>query len=180
MLIVANHVSMADPVLIGAALSRKVAFMAKEELFRSAFSRFFVSSFGAFPVSRGRIDRRALSQANRLLAEGQVLVMFPEGRRSLNHQLQPALPGSALIASRSGVLVLPVGISGSEKIKGIAWWLRRPRISVNIGQPFSLAPAGGNSKLTKVELAGLTDAVMSRIAELLFPEYRGNYAKRGN
>jgi len=179
LLIVANHIGSADPVLICAGISRKVAFMAKEELFRSKFFGLFIRSFGAFPVHRGRIDRKAFNQANQLLAEGKALLMFPEGRRSHNLQLQTALLGSALVASRSRALILPVGISGSEKIQGVTWWLSsRPRITVNIGRPFSLPPV--HSRLTREELTELTDSIMTHIAELLSPEYRGDYVGQGN
>ncbi len=175
LLIVANHINLADPPLLGVSLSRKVVFMAKEELFRSRFSGYFVRSFGAFPVHRGKVDREALRQAKRVLADGLALVMFPEATRSNNAQLQSAFPGSALIALRSGVPILPVGITGTEKIEGIAWILRRPVVTVNIGHPFYLPSV--NSRLTKVEMAELTNFIMGRIAELLPPEYRGNYAR---
>jgi len=149
-------------------------FMAKEELFRSRFSRFFVGNFGAFPVRRGQLDRGALHRAKQLLVQGLALVMFPEGGRSQSVQLQPAFSGSALIAVRSGVPILPVGITGTENIKGIAWLFRRPQITVNIGYPFYLPHVNG--KLTKVELAQFTNSMMEHIAELLPTEYRGNYA----
>ena len=178
LLIVSNHINLTDPVIIGAIIDRKVAFMAKEEIFRFKFSRFFMRNLGAFPVRRGRMDVEALRQALQVLAEGKALVMFPEGRRSRNSQLQSALLGSALIASRSGALILPIGISGTESIKGIAWLLHRPRVTVNIGCPFSLPPVDG--KLTKEKRAGLTHSIMSHIAELLSPEYHGDYAERGN
>lgn len=175
LLIVANHLNLADPPLLGVSLSRKVVFMAKEELFRSRLSGYFVRSFGAFPVHRGRMDREALRQAKRVLADGLALVMFPEATRSKNAQLQPAFPGSALIALHSGAPILPVGITGTEKIEGVAWILRRPVITVNIGHPFYLPSV--NSRLTKVQMAELTNFIMGRIAELLPPEYRGNYAQ---
>ncbi len=174
LLVVANHLNLADPPLLGVSLSRKVVFMAKEELFRSRLSSYFTRSFGAFPVHRGRLDREALRQADQFLAQGLALVMFPEGKRSLNTQLQPAFSGSALIALRSGVPILPVGITGTEKIKGVAWILRRPVITVNIGHLFYLPSV--NSRLTKVEMDELTNFIMGRIAGLLPPEYRGNYA----
>ncbi len=117
-----------------------------------------------------------MRQASKVLTKGLALIVFPEGSRSKNTQLQPAFPGSALIALRNDVPILPVGIAGTEKIRGVAWLLRRPRVIVNIGHPFSLAPAG--SKLTKVELAGLTDSMMARIAELLPLKYRGHYAEK--
>jgi len=178
LLVVANHLSLADPPLLGVSLSRKVIFMAKKELFHSRIIGDFIGSFGAFPVHRGRMDRQALRQAERLLAQGLVLVMFPEGMRSHRGRLRPAFPGSALIASHSSVPILPVRITGTEKIKGLAWILRRPQITVNIGHPFNLPPA--SSRLTKAELTELTNFIMRHVAELLPLEYRGNYTGQGN
>jgi len=150
--------------------------MAKEELFRSRVISYLIRNFGSFPVHRGQLDRQALRQAHQMLTDGLALAMFPEGKRSRNAQLQPAFSGSALIASRNrGVPILPVGISGTEKIKGVAWPLHRPQITVNIGSPFYLPPT--NDKLTKEGLAQLTVFMMEHIAELLPLEYRGNYAR---
>ncbi|MFC2034513.1 lysophospholipid acyltransferase family protein [Chloroflexota bacterium] len=178
LLVVANHLHLADPPLVAVSLGRIVIFMAKEELFRSRFSRYFVGGFGAFPVCRGQMDRKAVRQAEKVLADGLALVMFPEAKRSKNAQLQSAFPGSALIALRGGVPILPVAITGTEMIRGITWLLRRPQITVNIGHPFHLPPVNG--KLTKVELIGLTNFIMGRIAELLPVAYRGNYQNKEN
>ena len=175
LLIVSNHLHLADPPLLGVSLNRKVIFMAKEELFRSRFSSYFMRGFGSFPVYRGRLDREAIRQANQVLAQGSALAMFPEGMRSKTGQLQSAFYGSALIASRSSSPILPIGITGTEEIKGVRWILHRPQITVNIGHPFYL-PAS-SSKLTKIETkAEMTNLIMGRIAELLPPEYHGDYA----
>ena len=174
LLIVANHLNLTDPALLGGSIGRKMVFMAKEELFRSRFSSYFIRSYGAFPVSRRRFGKETLNEAEQWLAKGMGLIIFPEGKRSKNAQLQPAFAGSALIASHIGVPILPVGITGTENIRGATWWLRRPKITVNIGQPFNLPPVSG--KLTKADLAQLTDSIMEHIAELLPPQYRGNYA----
>jgi len=152
--------------------------MAKKELFYSRVIGYFIRGFGSFPVHRGQLDRKALRQAEQLLAQGLALVMFPEGKRSKNAQLQPGFSGSALIAWHSGAPILPVGIAGTERIKGVGWLLRRPQITVNIGRSFYLPPV--SSKLTKLKLAEHTDFIMERIAELLPPEYRGNYAGAGH
>lgn len=174
LLVVANHLNLTDPPLLGISLGRRMMFMAKEELFRSPLSAYFVSSFGAFPVHRGRLDREAIRRSQQVLADGLALIMFPEATRSKTARLQRAYPGSALIAMRGGAPILPVGIIGTEKVKGIGWILRRPRIIVNIGRPFYLA----GSKLTKAGLAENTSFIMERVAELLPSQYRGVYGKR--
>jgi len=173
LLVVANHLSLADPPLLGVSLSRKVTFMAKKELFRFRLIGYFIGSLGAFSVHRGRLDRKAMRQTYQILADGLALVMFPEGTRSRSGRLRPAFSGPALIAVRSGAPILPVGIIGTEKIRGVTWLLRRPQITVNIGHPFYLSPV--SSRLTKAELAELTNSIMGHIAELLPLEYRGDY-----
>jgi 1-acyl-sn-glycerol-3-phosphate acyltransferase len=176
-LVVANHLNFNDPPLLGVSLGRRVIFMAKEELFRFRPLAYFLGSLGSFPVHRGRLDRKAIRQSEKVLAEGGALVMFPEATRSRNGQLQPAFPGSALFASRHGVPILPVGIAGTEKLKKSTWIFRRPRITVNIGKLFYLPSSGG--KLSKDKLAEHTELIMRRIAELLPPEYRGVYGEGG-
>ena len=176
LLVVANHLNLADPPLVGASIGRKTMFMAKEELFRSRFSGYFISNFGAFPVHRGQLDRQALRQALQILADGLALVIFPEATRSPNAQLQPAFSGAALIALRSGAPILPIGITGTEEINGKTWILRRPRITVNIGKPFHLPQVSG--KATGAELTRMTDLIMEHIAELLPVKYRGHYANQ--
>lgn len=174
-LIVANHVNLADPPILSVSVGLKTVFMAKEELFDHWFTRYFVGNFGAFPVHRSRLDRKVFEQAAYWLGRQVSVVMFPEGTRSKNKQLQPAFPGSALIAARSCAPVLPVGIIGTEQVKGKFWWLRRPRITVNIGKPFY--PRTGGGRLTKKERSLITHSIMEHIAELLPREYRGDYAK---
>lgn len=99
------------------------------------------------------------------------LVIFPEGTRSLKAELLPALNGTALIAQRTGALILPAGIHGSEKLRERFWYFKRPVIHVNFGQPFHLFTENG--KLTREDS---TRIIMGRIAELLPAEYRGFYS----
>ena len=173
LLIAANHLHLADPPILSSSLSRRVMFMAKEELFRPRLAGYLLRKLGAFPVKKGQLNRGAFQWADQLLTQGLVLAAFPEGSRSKDAQLQPAFSGMALIASRSGVPVLPVGITGTENMRGMVWFFRRPRVTVNIGRPFHLPPL--SDRLTKVELTELTDTMMERIAELLPKKYRGNY-----
>lgn len=172
-IIVANHVNLLDSPLLGISLGRKVYFMAKEEMFGSPLIGYLAGQFGAFPVAKGKLDRRAGRKATELLAKGQALIILPEGTRSKDGKLGPAYPGAALLAVKKGVPIIPVGISGTGKLTG-RWWLRkRAKITINIGQPFTLMANG--DKLSKEETARLTDEVMSHIAGLLPEEYRGRY-----
>ena len=176
-LVVANHMTLVDVPLLAMSLGRKATFMGKEELFRTRLSAWlFFHALNTFPVYRNRADLTAIRRAKEVLARGRVLVMFPEGTRSRDSQLQPALTGPVLLARRGSAPILPVGISGTEKIKGFASLLRRPRVTVNIGPPFYLPDDGG--RLTKSKRAELTGIIMGRIADLLPPEYRGFYGKQ--
>ncbi len=170
LIVIANHINLTDPPIIGAVLPRTAIFMAKEELFRSPFIRYFISRFGAFPVHRRQLDLKAMRSAMGVLETGRMLIIFPEGHRSEDNKLQTAFSGAALVALHAGVPVVPVAIYGTEVIRGFGWLLRRPRINVNIGVPFRLPAPGG--RLSRSELAQATSLMMARVAELLPPEYR--------
>jgi 1-acyl-sn-glycerol-3-phosphate acyltransferase len=171
---VGNHIHLIDSPLLGISLGRRVQFMAKEEMFHSRITGYFMTIFGAFPVAKGRLDMKAFRQAFQILSDGQTLVIFPEGMRSKNYRLKLAFPGAALIASRTDTPIIPVVITGTEKVKGIKWLWQRPVITVSIGPPFTLPQVKG--RLTKFTLAKLTDIIMEHIAQLLPIEYHGQYS----
>ena len=150
--------------------------MAKEESFHHPIQGPLVRGFRAFPVRRGQLDRRALRWAQEVLNDGLALGMFPEGTRSATAQLQPGRSGTALIALRYGVPILPVGLTGTEKILGLRFLFRRVPITVNIGRPFMLPVVDG--RLTKDKLASATAQLMTHVAELLPQDYRGVYGDR--
>ena len=172
LIVVANHMNLVDPPLLIVSIPRRIVFMAKEEAFRSPILGPIVRVGRAFPVQRERLDREALRQAQQVLGQGLVLGMFPEGKRSVTAEMQQAYHGTSLVAIRSGVPILPVGITGTEKLN-LLGLLRRPEITVNIGKPLSVPPIDG--KLSRTQLALATDLIMVRIAELLPQSYRGNY-----
>lgn len=175
-IMVANHVHLVDPILLISTFPRWINFMAKEELFRYPFLRIIIRWAQAFSIHRrGTIadKQETMNQAKNLLNKGLVLGMFPEGKRNHNGKLLPGKPGSAVIASRMGIPLLPVGIVGTEKLKGTSWLWKRPGIVVNIGQPFKLPPTNG--RLTKSQTKSLTDLMMKKIAALLPRENRGAY-----
>jgi 1-acyl-sn-glycerol-3-phosphate acyltransferase len=176
LLIAANHLNLVDPPLVSVTIRRKTMFIAKEELFRHKFFGYFIGSFGAFPVDRSHGDIGAIRQALQVLTDEYALVIFPESHRSPNAQLQRGFSGAALIALRSGAPILPIGITGTERIKGKTWFFRRPRVTISIGKPFNLPPVKG--KTDKAEMTRLTDLIMEHIADLLPEKYQGYYVKR--
>mgnify|MGYP001309566372 CR=1 FL=1 len=176
-IVVANHPSLLDPPLVGTILRREAIFIAKDGLFKSRFNSWLLKALGAFPVNRSQLSREALKKAVEALNSNKVLVVFPEGGRSSKGQMKEALPGAAMLASRYGVPVLPVGVVGTEKVTGFTGFIRRHRISVIIGEPFYLPT--GKDKTDREQLLGLTNMVMRRIAALLPEQYHGYYAERG-
>ena len=176
MLIIANHLSVADPPLVSVSITRETVFMAKQELFNTWFTNYFIRSFGAFPVSRNRLDRTALREAKKVLKSGKVLVMFPESTRSKGANLKKAYPGAAMIALRNRVPVLPIAITGTEVIHGYKWIFHRPRVIVKVGKPFNLPPVKG--KLSKEQLEESTTVMMEHLAEILPESYRGEYGDK--
>ena len=116
-IVVANHVNLVDSPLIGISLGRRAYFMAKEDLFRSRTVGWLAEQFGAFPVAKGKLNRRAGRTAVELLAKGQALIIYPEGQRSLDGKLGPAYSGAALLAIKSNVPIVPVGIIGTAQTK---------------------------------------------------------------
>ncbi len=173
LLVVANHLNNADPPLVASAVPRTVHFMAKQELFDLRPWGVFTRLFGAFPVRRFEADMGALREAQRILTEGGVVGMFPEGHRSHGKGLQTPYPGTALIALRSGATILPVGITGTEAVTGPLVLLQKPRITVTIGEPFTLSHTG---RITGDAVRAASDDIMRHIAALLPPNYQGAYA----
>ena len=174
--IVANHLNRIDPVLVSASTSRRLHTMAKRELFETPLVGWTLWAYGAFPVRRYSADIGALRAGRNHLRSGRAVLVHPEGTRSNAQALQPALPGSAMMALLGGAPVLPVAITGTEAITGwrsFLGWLRgrRIRIRVEFGEPFELTE--GPPTADRAEVA--TDLMMRKIAELLPESYRGAY-----
>jgi 1-acyl-sn-glycerol-3-phosphate acyltransferase len=178
LILVANHVHVLDPIFLVFSLPRWITFVAKEELFRSLFLRLWLRWAGSLPLQRDSkvIEKqRILESARKALDEGRILGMFPEGGRNHDGKLRKGKPGSAVIASKTDVPLLPVGVTGTDRIHGISWLWKRPRIVVKIGKPFKLPPT--NNKMSKSQMQLLTTQLMGEIAALLPPEYQGAYEK---
>jgi 1-acyl-sn-glycerol-3-phosphate acyltransferase len=175
LMVAMNHVSFLDPLLVCAKVPRRLVWMSKVENWDNRLFGVLLTLYGAFPVQRGEVDRKALARAIEVLRSGLALGIAPEGTRSRDWKLARAKPGAARLALQTGATILPVGIAGTEQAQYDWRKLRRPRIKMRIGKPYKQEAQRPISKEQQQELA---DEMMFRIAELLPPGYRGAYAER--
>jgi 1-acyl-sn-glycerol-3-phosphate acyltransferase len=176
-----NHLSNADgPIIAGwltPALGRRIHWLGKREMFKIPGSGLVLGAASVHPVDRGSADIEAYRLAERILASGNVLLAFPEGTRSRDGRLQRPREGIGLLALRTDAPVLPVGISGTDRL-----WPPgdRPhlgaRVTLRVGPAFRVREVLGEAASDRRRAKGLaTDAVMERIAALLPARQRGPY-----
>lgn len=157
-LVVSNHISNLDPVVVGCAITRKIHFMAKVELFKVPLLKTIITLLGAFPVNREKSDRNAIRRTLEILRSGQVVGIFPEGTRSKTGELQKAHVGAAMLAVKGDVPILPIALIGTRGFFN--------KIIVRIGKPVYL-PELWASRPSKEELEALSDTVMKKIEGLI-------------
>ena len=172
-ILASNHLNLADPPLLAALVPRRLVFMAKIELWSTPIIGPLYGLAGFIPVRRFEADVAALRRAEKVLRQGHVLAMFPEGTRSGRPGLGKGYPGTAVIALHSGVPVVPVGVSGTEGVSLPHCFLKRTRVRVAFGRPFTLPQ--GQRVTTEMAEEG-TERIMKEIAALLPEAYRGSYA----
>jgi 1-acyl-sn-glycerol-3-phosphate acyltransferase len=181
LLIVSNHVSNADPPLIGSfmtpALGRRIHWLGKQEALDWPIVGWGIARNAVIGVRRGEADVDAFRAAKRVLDEGHVLCVFPEGTRSPGGALQEAKDGTAILALRTGARIVPVGVAGTIRMWPRGQKLPHPgaSIALRVGEPFSL-PAAGTGAARKTAQGAATVEIMRRIALLLPPGQRGFYA----
>lgn len=180
-ILVGNHLHNLDPVFMLTSCTRPVYYMAKQELFAVPGIKQLISWVGAFPVNRGKMDRSAIKQGQRVLEQGMGLGIYPEGTRSLSRKIDRVLPGAGLFATGGNYLIVPCAITGSERVpfnggKGKGELPQRDPghkgVLVQFGEPFYL-PAEIDGK--KTNAAAATDYMMRKVAEMLPEAYRGIY-----
>jgi 1-acyl-sn-glycerol-3-phosphate acyltransferase len=137
-LLVSNHISFLDPCLIGDGSPRRTSFMAKAELFENKLLNWLLRGVDCFPVRRGEADTSAIKNVLSQLKEGRCVVIFPEGTRSPDGELLEAEEGAAMLATRTGCPVVPVYVSGTNRMLDRKGRLHRARVSMAIGEPFTL------------------------------------------
>ena len=148
----ANHASMADILVLFAALPVQIRFLAKRSVFRVPFLGWGIKAAGFVPVDRGdpRQGQEAMDAALRRLKGGRSVVVFPEETRSRDGELLPFKKGAALIAIRAGLPLVPVSIVGTYKVLPPESLRSSPgRVIVSVGEPI---PTQGLSAADRAEL----------------------------
>lgn len=152
-----NHKSNWDPVIAALATPRKMRFMAKKELFSNKLFGKLITHFGAFPVERGRGDIGAIKAAMKMLKDGEMILIFPEGTRVRKDKESKAKTGAVMLATHSDVPIIPVYISGKYR------WMSK--ITIKFGDPVSYSEFKGE-KLSKDEMQTLADKLLETINSL--------------
>ena len=142
--LVSNHLSYVDPVIISAATDRVLHFIGAEETFRIPIFGRLVTQLNGFPVKRGTPDRGALKEALSRLKTGKALLVFPEGTRSPDGTLGEIKTGVSFIIHHSDVPTIPVFLNGAEHFmpRG-AKFIRPTQLSVTFGAPLDFTTLKG-------------------------------------
>jgi 1-acyl-sn-glycerol-3-phosphate acyltransferase len=174
-LLTGNHLGIIDGPVIFCLIQRDDAtgLVARKHR-RNPIIRFVVEAAGGIWIDRTRTDFRALKQATAYLKAGGLVGLSPEGTRSDGHALIEAKAGVAFLADKSGAIILPAAITGSEESLKKILTLQRPKVHIRFGKPYRLPPVDRQDR--DASLQRNTDEIMCQIAALLPEAYRGVYA----
>jgi cytidylate kinase len=159
-----NHKSYADPPFVGSTLQREVYFLAKSALFHNKGFAWLIRTFNAVPVRRGVFDREAMKLVVALLEDGDSLMIFPEGSRVYTDDLGKARSGVGYLAVNSGAAVVPVFVSGTDRLWRCLF--RRQRLYVAIGRPVRLSPESRGEFADNESYRAFAEMVLEAIRDL--------------
>jgi 1-acyl-sn-glycerol-3-phosphate acyltransferase len=166
LILCSNHLSYIDPVMMGLCIKRQICFMAKAQLFTNKFVTAVVTWFNAYPVNRGAFDRQAIRNSVAILNAEQMIGLYPEGTRSTDGVIREGHHGVGLISIMACSPVLPVAITGSNKIiQKPHKRLFFPQIRIAFGKPIdttSIIKQYNNKQASEI----ITLQIMSEIKKL--------------
>jgi 1-acyl-sn-glycerol-3-phosphate acyltransferase len=163
LLVAANHASYFDIPLLGCGMFRRAWYLGRSDLFVPGVKG-ILQWLGWIPLKLGRLDRKAFDRAIALIKAGKVVVIFPEGGRSLDGRLRNAKAGLGMIVAQTGCPVVPAYLKGTFDV--LPTGAKRPRfhpVSVSFGPPLSFP---GENTQTKAFYQEVSRIVMDRIAVL--------------
>jgi 1-acyl-sn-glycerol-3-phosphate acyltransferase len=180
-ILASNHLAVMDSFYLPLVVRRRITFLAKAEYFtgiKGWFSRWFFTAAGQVPIDRADADaaQAALNTAQRLLGEGKLLGMYPEGTRSPDGRLYKGKTGLARLALETGVPVIPVAMVGTDVVNPPGTtMLRFGRVTVRFGKPMDFSRFDGLAGNRFIERA-VTDEVIYELMGLSGQEYVDIYA----
>lgn len=174
-IIAMNHLALYDPPLLLAFWPHAAEALGASNMMEQPFTGAIMKAYGTLPVHRGEFDRRLIERALDILRAGRALVIAPEGGRSHRPGMRQGKPGVAYLALKANVPIVPVGITGTEQLLEAWKSLRRPALTLTVGEPFRLPADSAPLRRRREYLMECTTLIMQRIAALLPPEYRGAY-----
>lgn len=165
-LVASNHQSFLDPPLIGNLYNNEMVFLARKTLFKGP-AKWVYPQWNAIPVDQDRPDMASLKTIIRKLKEGNRVLVFPEGARTVDGNLGEAAPGIGLIAAKSGAVIQPVRIRGArEALPRGSSRIRFARITVSVGKPIRLTPDELKAATGKQGYDELAKRIMAAISSL--------------
>lgn len=164
-LLIANHQSYLDPVLIQAVVRRPVYTMAKSTEFSNPVTAPLLKSLNSFPVRRFEIDPQAVRLALRYLEAGRGVGIYIEGERSWDGRLQPPRLGTLRLILKAGAPVIPCGISGAYDVWPRWSRMRRGSVRIRFGAPMRY-PALHRRADREARLDDVRESIMATIAQL--------------
>jgi len=176
LLVVGNHFSFIDPAAVVCVSPWPLEFVGGFRMPNAPAAITWITKlWGYYPVYRGAYSRYALRAAEAVLAQGGVLGIFPEAGNWAT-VLRPARPGTAFLAVRTGVPLLPLGLDGLTDVFPQLRKGRRARVTIRIGEPFGPFRATGHGRVRRRQIEEVGHEIMRRIAGLIPPERRGHYS----
>ncbi|MCX2731001.1 lysophospholipid acyltransferase family protein [Saccharopolyspora sp. NFXS83] len=184
-ILVSNHVAVADSFFMPLMMPRRVTFLAKREYFtgtgiKGKLQKYFFSGVGQVPIDRssGAAAQAALDTGVRLLQEGKLLGVYPEGTRSPDGRLYKGKTGVARMALEADVQVIPIAMFGTDKVNPIGSKMWYPhKVTVKVGEPLDFSRYEGLAGDRFVERS-ITDEIMYALMELSGQEYVDVYASK--
>ncbi|MDT7740171.1 MAG: 1-acyl-sn-glycerol-3-phosphate acyltransferase, partial [Mycobacterium sp.] len=182
-ILASNHLAVMDSFYLPLVVRRRITFLAKSEYFTGTglkgwLSRWFFTAVGQVPIDRSNADaaQAALDTAERVLGEGKLLGMYPEGTRSPDGRLYKGKTGMARLALHTGVPVIPVAMIGTNVVNPPGTtMLRFGRVTVRFGKPMDFSRFEGLAGNRFIERA-VIDEVIYELMGLSGQEYVDIYA----
>lgn len=162
-----NHCSLLDPQIVSVLSPRPLYFLAQQKVFQFKLTGFLLPRINVMQVNREEPEISVFKKIIKLLKQGNGVVLFPEGTRSCDGNLQPAKYGVGLLAVKAGVPIIPGYVKGTFK----AWsrhmkYIRPAKVTLNVGEPISIEHWLKKNKTTKADYQEIADLVMEKIKEL--------------